>query len=296
MSVCVSHAGVRHPVALGALAVVSLSLLSGCGGGSSGDANTREPKYGSEEFGLTLEQLTVRVEQTEAAVGVCMSKAGFQYVPLDFVTVKRAMDSDETAPGLSDEQYVAQFGFGITTQLDKPIVAFGAGPQNQRILEGMPEPNQVAYRRALWGEQPEWTIVRALEEEDFSQTEGCTRSAAEQLFSATELTGSYVNPGDTLIESDKRMIAALKKWSSCMRAAGFDYDHPDAIADDLRERLATITRGQDPKALGSTAQRDLKALQGEELAIARADTTCFESNVEEVEATVEAEIYGARQQ
>jgi hypothetical protein len=274
------------------LLVTSLVLISGCGRASPA---VNQPKYGSEEFGLTLEELTVRVEQTEAAIGRCMSKAGFQYLPLDFATVKKAMQSDKTAPGLSGEQYVKQFGFGVTTQLDKPIVNFGAGPQNQEILVRLPATDQVSYRRTLWGEKAEWTLARALEQEDLFETQGCTRAAVQQYFDATELSGSYVNPGDKLIESDKRMIEALKKWADCMRRAGFNYGRPDEIADDLHERLVAITRRQDPKALSVPAQRALNALQGEELAIAGAEAACFDDNVAEVEARIESEIYGARQ-
>ncbi len=280
------------PLVATALAV----SLGACGGsGPISASSSGQPKVGSEEFGLTLEQLTVKVAQAEAAIGRCMSTAGFPYVPLDYATVKKAMDSDQSAAGLSGEQYLAQFGYGITTQLEKPIVAFGAGPQNRKTLAALSSTDRVAYIRALWGEEPEWTLVRAIEEEDFSRTRGCTHAAVAQTFSASELVGSYVNPADKLVAADKRMVDALKKWSDCMRKAGFSYENPDSIAGDLRDRLAAILQGQDLAALISTPPSGLKALQGEELAIARADAKCFEDNVDRVETKVEAEIYGARQ-
>ena len=285
----------RQLARLAYLMAIAVPTLASCGGSSSGGAATAEPAFGSEEFGLTLEELTSKVEQAEAAIGQCMSSAGFTYVPLDFVSVKEAMDSDQTKPGLSDEEYIAQFGLGVTTQFDKPIVSFGAGPQNQATVDALPAADQVAYRRGLWGDQPEYTLVRSLEEEDFSQADGCTRTAAEQSFSSTELSGSYINPSDKLLESDKRMVDALAAWSTCLRDAGFDYQHPDAIVADLEERLAAVLAGQDPEALVGPAADALKELQGEELAIAVADSTCFEDHVESVEAQIESEIYGRPQ-
>ena len=274
--------------AAGALA---LAALSGCG--KSGSSAEGPERAGAEEFGLSLAELSDKVNRTEAAIGQCMSKAGFQYLPLDFDTVLKTMASDQTAPGLTDEQYIAQFGYGITTQFDKPIVVFGAGPQNAKIQSGLPAGDQVAYKRALWGEHPDWNLVRALELEDFSQTGGCTRAAAQQVFLPEQLAGSYKNPSDVQIADDKRMIDALKKWSDCMRKAGFTYENPDSVTADLERQLAALLQGQDPKTLSGAAVQSLKVLQGKELAIAKADDKCFEDHVADIEAKVERELFGA---
>ena len=97
-------------------------------------------------------------------------------------------------------------------------------------------------QRALWGDEPSWTLVRAIEQEDFAQTQGCTKAAALLVFPAETLSGSYVNPGDKLVAADKRMIDALKTWSDCMRKAGFTYENPNSIEADLRERFHQLTR------------------------------------------------------
>ena len=193
---------------------------------------------------MSLEDLTTRVEDTEQLIARCVADAGFDYVAVDFVTIKQAMDSDETAPGLSDDAYLAQYGLGITTQFDKPLVVFGAGPQNSAYLAGLPESDQVAFRRALWGEAADWNHARALEEEDFSQTGGCTRAAADQLYSAGELSGTYINPADRLVEQDPRMIDAITAWSDCMTTDGYDYTHPDQVADGLTQRLDVSPRAR----------------------------------------------------
>jgi hypothetical protein len=278
------------------------ALMAACGGGGASTTSTpasASPGTASqsapEEFGLSLAELAARIEETERLIAQCMTGAGFQYVALDFVSVKEAMGSDQTAPGVSDEDYIKQYGLGVTTQFDKPLITFGAGPENTAYVDGLPEPDQVAFRRSLWGEATGWNHARALEEEDFSETGGCTRSAAEQTYSSTELSGSYINPADILFEQDPRMIAAIKEWSDCMRADGYEYDHPDQVDDDLRERLDAITQGQDPKTITGPALDALHELQGEELTVAALLTTCEEDHIEPVQAQLESELYGAPQ-
>ncbi len=278
------------------VAFVSLLLafvLSACGPSNSATTKTG-PSRAPEEFGLTLQQLAGRVETTEQRVAACMQKAGFTYIPLDFATIKTAMSTDKSAPGLSTEEYAKQFGLGITTQFDKPIVTFGAGETNNTYSDSLPELDQIAFRRSLWGETPEWNHVRALEEEDFSQTGGCTRTSAQQTYKPTELAGTYLNPADKLLQQDPRVIAATKKWAQCMRANGFEYDNPNQIDEDLYQRLNAITQGQDPKTLTGPAIEALTDLQGQERAIATLLVTCDEQHLEPVVAKVEAELYGKR--
>ena len=277
-------------------AVLAVSVLLGaCGGNGSGasqDAGGGE--NAPEEFGLTLAQLAGRVDQTEQLIATCMSGAGFKYVALDFAALKQAMASDQTAAGLASEDYLKRFGFGITTQLDKPITTFGAGPQNSAILAGLAVTEQVAYRRALWGEAPTWNHAHALEAEDFSQTGGCTKTAAGQTYTVDELSGAYINPADRRVDQDPRVLAALKKWSDCLRVKGYQYEHPDQIDVDLRDRLAAISLGQDPKALTGSALAALQQLQAEEVALAGVAAACEAKILEPVRSKVEDELFGSR--
>ncbi len=245
------------------------------------------------EFGLTPAQLAEHIDRTEQLIAACMTTAGFRYVALDARSIQSAMASDKSAPGLSSEEYVKQYGLGISTQPDKPIVTFGAGPDNALYLNGLPATDQIAYRRALWGEHPEHTHTLAVEQEDFANTGGCTRHAAQQIYTADQLSGTYINPGDARVAQDPRMIAATKKWADCMHAKNFDYDQPDQVETDLRNRLAAITQGQDTKTITGPALEALKALQGEELAVAAVLTTCEEKHIEPIQAKIETDLYGA---
>jgi hypothetical protein len=277
--------------------VFCLGLVS-CGSGSpsSGESTTTAAdgsQIGSEEFGLTMEQLTANVENVESLIGECMREAGFEYVPVDFVTIRRAMLADKTAPGLTDEQFLEQFGYGISTQFDKPAVELGLGEQNSRILAALPESDQDAYLRTLYGENEESTFAVALEAEDFSETGGCTRAAVEETFTEAELSASYVHPGDILVAQDPRIVSATEAWAECIGEEGFDYNNPDDIEDDIQERFDAIVEGQDPESLSGSALEALTELQGEERAVAQIDFECGEELLEPVVEQVEAEIYGA---
>ncbi len=282
-------------LALAFLTVAPLTVACGSSAPSSVGSAANAASNAPEEFGLSRTELAARIEKTEGLIAKCMTDAGFQYIALDFVTIKQAMDSDKSAPGVSNDDYLKQYGLGITTQFNQPLVEFGAGPQNASYLDGLPPADQVAFKHTLWGESPDWNQAHAVEAEDFSQTGGCTRSAAEQTYTPTEITSAYINPADIKIEQDPRMIAAIKKWSDCMRADGYQYDNPNQVEDDLQERLDAIVQGQDPTTLTGPALDSLHQLQGEELAIAAVLSTCEEDNITPVQDAIEAELYGAPQ-
>jgi hypothetical protein len=289
------HSIGRRTICIAAVALTATAAGCGSGAASPGSVAGKAASAAPEEFGLSPTELAARIDKTEGLIAKCMTDAGFQYIALDYVTIKQAMNSDQTARGVSSDEYVKQFGLGITTQFDQPIVAFGPGPQNSAYLDGLPSADKIAFQRSLWGESPGWNHARALEAEDFSQTGGCTRSAAEQTYTPTEISGSYVNPADVRLEQDPRMIAAIKKWSECMRADGYQYDTPTQVEDDLHERLAAIVQGQDPATLTGPALDSLHELQGEELAIAALLTSCEDEHITPVQAAIEAEVYGAPQ-
>jgi hypothetical protein len=261
---------------------------------------------GTEEFGLTEEELVTKIESVESLIAKCMSDAGFEYVPVDYLTVRQAMDADKTIAGLGDEEYAAQFGYGISTQVavaDLPPqladpttpATIGLGKQNIQIFNSLSAADQAAYNRTLFGENADETFAVALEAEDFSQTGGCTRAAVEQVFNPKDLSVAYSNPKDALIEQDPRVIAAVADWAECMREAGFDYNNPEEIEPDLEDQLDAILDDADPKTLSVEAQAALTELQGEEKAIAVADLDCEAKYIVPAVQQVETELYGGPQ-
>ena len=275
-----------------------------CGGGSSA-AVARGDLPGSEEFGLTKQELVSSIEAVEQNIASCMSEAGFEYIAADYNTVRKGMTSDKNLPGMSEERFIREYGYGISTFYtgQAPQLATGYSPaqvglgeRNIAIFESLSPADQVAYNHNLFGENSDATLAVALEIEDLSGPGGCTRTAIEQAFDPEQLLATYYNPKDALIEEDPRMIEAIAKYAECIHEAGFDYNHEKEIEADLRNRLATITGGAPIESLSADARPALTELQAYERALAVESLRCEEKYLEPAEDKVERELYSGRQQ
>src|SRR5215510_886932 len=219
----------------------------------SAQAQLQAPKgLGTEEFGLSQRELVQAIEKTEELIARCMSEQGFQYIAADANTVRAGMSADKSLPGLSEEEFVNRYGFGVSTFYSglPPQLATGYSParvglgeRNVQIFRKLSSADQVAYNRALLGDDVSSTFAVALEIEDLSRTGGCTRKAVAETFKPDQLKASHYNPQDALINRDARMKAALGFWQREMKKAGFEYGHPDEIEPDLRSRLNALTEG-----------------------------------------------------
>jgi hypothetical protein len=148
-----------------------------------------------------------------------MREQGFQYVAPDYRTVRRGMIADKTLPGMTEKQFINQYGFGLSTLYTgvPPQLAqgyspakIGLGRRNVEIYKSLSTADQAAYNRALLGEDHSATFAVSLEQENLSRTGGCTRAAIEKVFTPGQLNASYYNPKDALINKDPRMKAALR--------------------------------------------------------------------------------------
>lgn len=275
----------------------SADTASQSGNNGQSDNNGQNGQRGDAEFGLTEEEVARRVDAVESLIATCMNDAGFEYIPVDYATARMAMDSNSKPSGMNGDEFRAQFGYGITTQFAgaESQAVMGMGEQNIRIRNGLSTADLAAYNRALYGENPSATFVVSIDDENFSQTGGCTRTAVEQVFTPDELGPGFVNYQNAegaRVEQDPRVIAANKDWAACMRDAGYSYDNSDAIKTDLANRLDAITGGVAPDTLSADAQASLTALQGEELAIAAADHQCNVEFVDPIKTQVETELLG----
>lgn len=284
------------------LGIVLLGVA--CSGGSSA-AVAQGGLPGTEEFGLTKQELVSNIEAVEERIASCMSDAGFEYVAVDYSTVRKGMLADKNLPGMSEERFIREHGYGISTFYTghAPQLAttyspaqVGLGSRNVTIFESLSPADQVAYNHTLFGENTDASFAVALEIEDLSRTGGCTREAIEQVFEPEQLLSTYYNPKDALIEEDPRMIEAIAKYAECVREEGFDYNHEKEIEADLRSRLASITGGAPIDSLSSEARNALAELQEYERALAVASLRCEERYLEPAEDRVERELYSGRKQ
>jgi hypothetical protein len=277
------------------VAAAALGLtVAACGVSSSqeGRQSSEAKLPGIKEFGLTEEEFSGQVERTQSLIAECMAAAGFEYIPVDVKTIEEAQLRMRKEPGYTRRTYKEKWGLGVTTRFDNPVRDTGMGP-NLQIYKSLPKADKVAYSRTLWGEDPNADFVFTLDEEDFSSTGGCTRKAVSEVFTPAQLKGSYVNPKDVLVDSDPRIIEAHKRWSDCMKEAGYEYqEDQDEIIEEYQERLDELTEGDDPRSLTGARARALRKLQAEEIAVSLADLECQINHTDGVYRQVETEVFG----
>jgi hypothetical protein len=271
----------------------------------SGSAQAQTEKPGTEEFGLTMKQLVKAVEDVENRIAKCMRQQGFEYIPADFKTIRRGMLADKSLPGMDEEEFIEQHGFGISTfytgaapQMSDGYnpARVGLGDKNVQIFKNLSPADQVAYNRALLGKNADATFAVALEQENFSRCGGCTLEAIKQVFKPDQLGPTYLHPLDAMINSDPRMKAAVRKWSEAMRDEGFNYNHPDDVEPDLTSRLYGVTEGgTTPVAqLAPEQLAALKKLQEYERRVAVIAFKLQEDIFEPVEEQIEKEMYARK--
>ena len=314
----------RGSLLLCGLAVGMLGIiLVGCGGAakapeaadassarnkSAADQSTTEPTEvalpGEDEFGLNLEELVPMGEKVETLIASCMSDAGFEYIAVDWDTIRAGMNADKHLPGLPEDEYVKVHGFGISTtytggppQLNEmPIPAqVGLGEKNVEIFKNLSPADQVAYNHTLLGEKKDASFAMSLEFEDFSLTGGCTRDAVEEVFGADRLRPGLANPLDFVINQDPRMVGAREAYAECLAKEGYEYTHPEQVDSFLRDGLDEITGGAPVDKLSAENQEALKKLQEIERKLAPISHFCELEHYDTVADQILSELYTGTQ-
>jgi hypothetical protein len=280
-------------------ALGSALALSACGGSgdvqgsaTSGKASKQPSGPVEDQLGFDTAGIMARQSRVEADIHECMKAQGFDYVPVDPFAQRAAVTG---ASRLSDEDFLNQFGYGISTLWGR------GGTQsdpNQQLRTTLGPADRRAYDRALWGDNPGATFQAAVDSGDFTKLGGCTRTATESVFGGAQVLTQLQGKLDQLDErilADQRMVRALERWTSCMAEAGYRYEDPDEIDSDLTKRMERIVGPvPGPFATGpGSAQKPvpydhaaLAALQRDEVAIARADYACERKDITPVEAVV----------
>ena len=280
--------------------VLGASLgLSACGGSGEAGGSTQQKKSKpnpnapvEDQLGFDTAGIMARQSRVEADIRECMKAQGFDYVPIDPFAQRAAVTG---VSRLSDEDFLKQFGYGISTMWGR---GGAQADPNQTLRKSLSPADRRAYDRALWGDNPGATFQAAVDNGDFTKLGGCTRKATEAVFGGaqvlTQLQGKLDQLDDRILE-DQRMVRAVEKWTNCMADAGFRYDDPDAIDSDLTKRMERIVGplpgpfatgpadGAKPPPYDHAA---LHALQREEVSIARADYDCERKDITPVESVV----------
>jgi len=287
-----------HPIR--PLLVAVLAALTACGGDGAGD----RPTSIEEALGMPDEEdFQQRERAVQDAIRECMAAEGFEYIPVDVsgAGIRIARPGDRPDP-----EFRAQFGYGVTTNLDRELDGNAPDDPNAEIRDSLSESDREAYDRALHGrlaEQfdggevnirigPGGRISGGEDGEEITPEDaGCfgqaQASVRDEAFDPE--VGRQLMDMEQRIESDPRMVEATRAWSSCMRDAGFDYASPRDIVDALMERLEALRGPDDENGNPTGDEAGLARLQDEERATARADDECWDEHLREVEAEVRAE-------
>lgn len=281
-----------------------LLAASACGGSSSGavsspsaTSSVSAKDYDTarwREFGMTSAEYADAIERVQAAIAECMANAGFQYFPATVETIETAQDNVRLQPPQYGRiEYKKKWGYGETTRFDNRVKQIELGKQNLAYIASLSEVGKEAYERTLYGEDPDMTFAWTFDEEDFSETGGCTRKAVEQVFTKEQILGTYVNPKDVVVENDPRIVKAERAWVACMEAKGYEgYEDQDEIIEEFAEQLDELLGEDDPEDLEGERLQELKDLQEEEVAASLADVECQIKHTDKVYDEVELEVFG----
>jgi hypothetical protein len=279
----------RYPfIAIGLAAAIGLCA---CGEDQKAAAE-RPPADVEDQLGFDQAGIIARQSRVETAIRDCMRAEGFEYVPVDPHAERAAMLGSSR---LSDEEFIQQFGYGISTLWGRGRAE--ANP-NERVRLSLAPADRRAYDRVLWGDNPGTTFSAAVDSGDFEALGGCTRKATEAVFGGAQVLTQLQGKLDALEErvlQDQRMVRAIERWSKCMAADGFRYEEPEAIDSDLFQRMEKIVgplpgqfaTGPAPGEKARPYNRaKLAELQQQEVAIARADHRCEVEHITPVEEKV----------
>lgn len=296
---------------LNAVVLCSLFIalpLSSCGK-SSNNAVTKsaavDAPLGLDDAGLALKQ-----NRVEELVKTCMKKAGFEYVPVDPNATKAALTG---TGGLSDEEFLRQFGYAISTIFEKVVEisqSSNSVDPNVTYRSRLDAAGQAAFDKALTGGRIDISVsgaVSAAKAGDLDGLGGCIEEGTTAVFGDANVISALakIEELDTRAEADERLVKARADWSNCMKKQGFDYPDPNSVDGAITDKLAAIVGSDAAKVLGGDGiysplvfgptvlppydKAALVRLQTEELQTAQADLDCEQKYVVGIEDKVKAE-------
>lgn len=271
MSISSLHFTQHKPIARLTWISLALALVFGAG------CATTEPTLaqGSIAEALGVSELSVVSLQQlehesnlayERHIAECMRNEGFEYViesQPSPVLVDRAGTTTEV-------EFVERFGWGIVyamTERDRQLAEIAAVSENARIYAELGPREREAYDLARRGNSE-------LDAESDESAEGeCPRFARnairEELPGVALLEQYEIEIEDTVerFSTDLRIIAFDREWSACMREFRFDYVRPQAMSNDIADRV------RNPSA-ASTRVAWIEEVRDHELEAAAASLEC----------------------
>lgn len=288
----------------GAIAVVGAALMvivAGCGEDGDGDdsGETLQDFLGApdaEDPQAMQAHFEDEQRRIEEHIVACMAAEGFDYEPRETSGPQGTVHPSQE---LERDEFVEEYGFGLTTIDPDEYMAEAAEDPNQEMLEAMDEAERQAYQEALHGEMPE-PDPDAPDEPIEMEMGGCRGEAEDEVRGQQRMLQDEL--GDELqalferAQSDPRVVEAQESWAACMRDAGWEFSEPgephqriseqhnellqDAGAMEVPDEIAELEPGEEPPedfeppAPPEPDPDALAELQEEELEVAAADHEC----------------------
>lgn len=297
------------------IAMALVLFLTGCSGGdntdgspdaSDGELTLSDFIPGAVDFGEANDEEEYYRQQERVAqekIAACMAEQGFEYIPY----VRNQDQGDFSGPD-SHEEFVAQYGFGISTMIledqrfdEEAMEAEMAKDPNNAIAEAMSQSELDAYYAALYGAEPVFDETFAEDSPGVTvaafEPSGCQNTAYEETFNqgaqaqmefqeqfGQSMEGLYSN-----LESDPRIAALEGEWSSCMAESGYEFADQNDIEVFLLRRLEAVgaitdldiepdgmgfSYGSDGIEPGGPVEAAVNEIAAEEIAMAKFSLGC----------------------
>ena len=167
-----------------------------------------------------------------------MTAQGFEYTPVDPFAQQQALTGKAR---LSEEEFIEQFGYGISTLFGR---ATEQADPNERIRRSLAATDRAAYDRALWGDNRGATFADAVDSGHFGAArrvhEGGERGHLRRRAGADRARRASSTSSTGTSSRTSAWCAPNEKWSACMAQRGFRYADPGDIEGDIEQRFTAI--------------------------------------------------------
>lgn len=241
----------------------------------------------NEFFNIDGSGIQRLARQQEESIASCMTKKGFTYTVVgvgDFQALADAAGAPET--------FADKYGYGISTLIDPNAAGKPAKKNaNELLIAKMSAGQKKAYNKALLGSETA--------EPSLLGGGGCVGESTKKLFASfakLQALGPQFEEIQKRVDNDPKVLAGMKKWSTCMKDSGFTFRADTETATELTKELSVISGppgrtgagGGIAAAFGVDASKidpvKLRALQKKELTVNKADRSCAKKHLKDRDA------------
>ncbi|MFN0029136.1 MAG: hypothetical protein ACKV2O_18415 [Acidimicrobiales bacterium] len=229
-----------------------------CGGGDGADGEVTAAAASSPiaellgfsadpaDQGAQQQRYMEQEREVQDAIAACMAEEGFDYTPVDPSTFMGPVGAVEDLP-YDSREFAEKYGLGMSTRFEEnftvPSPADMPVDPNQAMIEGLSESQREAYYKALHGEQPQFDPTETPDSMMAWEPSGCDGDARKNI---DKSQGFYQEFGEQMgeiyerIENDPELVAAEKKWATCMADKGFEYENPQAMHEEASTKMNAL--------------------------------------------------------